>query len=618
MNFIGRLPLKVFGELTKSEEEKTKFITSAKETFNQCNKSDACFLLPSFEEVKIHLLNANDLWDCMDMYKVISPYNPEKACKNIDAPIHKLLPDDESLKYLESDEREERERSFYKAMFKHKLAPGDDSLTLAMKQFYPLEKLIVMQFEKMDLFLDLASNEWDGKDNIMKWLTELKVMPKAQKTLELYSAFSNLVSLRTNIVRFQETSTTGDIYDSTEIRTLLNAISSSIPIKVKILEDVIVLMHGIIEEDRFTSIVAQYNAIFPRLRLDESLIKLMFISHYIRKGEIGQKTYENLIDLLIERLLYFEKDASDEKRIIKKKLIMSFIDIFKGKYEDRVKEGLLYLVSLGCPKRKNGFEILKRILNMISWKEASPKPLLEKIFLQEKDNIIALVTDIAKTFIKEKVENLVKPEDIKLMCTMIEAIISLFQGKIDEFVKILENNEILFGGMDVSVRSLVFNLLKLVMNKATVKGKNMIENIGPIVKEIGEWLSKSISSKQNIAGVELQKLIPLALRVAFGTIFKPDSENMELQDGVLEELQSVHPFMASVITIYKKLREIKDYRDKNDVSFSALPPDIKKSALKAINSVISIAENLFGIDKLAVSEAKKLMSRNRKAVLEVI
>lgn len=617
MNFIGRFPVKIFGEHTK-EEDKNKFITSVKETFNQCNKSDACFLLPSFEEVKNYLIQGNDLWDCMDMYKVVSPYNPEKVATNIEADIDTLEPNDESLKYLDSDDRQTRARSFFKAMFAHKLAPGDDSLNLAKKQFTPLEKLIVMQFEKMDFFLDLAANQYDNEENIMRWLNELKVVPKGKKSYELYSAFSNLVSLRTNIVRFQETNLSGASYDSTEIRTILNAISSSIPIKVKALEDIIVLMHGVIEEERFTSIVAQYNALFPRLKLDGPLIKLMFISYYIRKGEIGKKTYEDLIDLLIERLLRSDKGDIEKKKTIKKKLIMSFIDIFKGKYEDKVKGGLLYLVKLGCPKRKNGYKILKRILKMVSWKESSPKPLLEKIYLQEKAGITELMTEIAKTFINDKVHNIIKPEEVKLMCTMTEAVLSLFQGKIDEFVKILDENKDLFGGMDASVRNLVFNLLKLVMNKSNVKGKTMIENIGPIVKDIGEWFSKSIQCKENIAGVDLQKLIPLALRVAFGTIFKPGTDTMELQDGVLEELQNVHPFMASVITIYKKLREIKEYRDKNNVGFSNLPPEIKKSALKAINSVISIAENLFGIDKSAISEAKMLMSKNRQAVLPVI
>lgn len=369
--------VKVFADLP-TEEKKTQYLKDITKVMDYYNNSNACFIYPDFQEIEKTITDVNDLMDCLECYKPISPYNPSKVTTKLPEGRFKLEKKDDELKYLETEDREERERSFIKPLLAENTNFDANAKELLKKQFIPLEKLIVMQFEKMNFYLDLAENEWRGDENIKKMLKS-KVLPLGNKSLSVYASIAKLISLRTDVIRYNSTADDKTEYDSKDISPLLNAISASIPIKVKVVEDIIVLMQGILEEARFTSITAQYNAMMPGLKLKVPMIKLLFISSYIRHRKLNEKTFTELIMLLIYRLYPRKPNSSEQayKAIVddKKKIIFSLIDIFKAKYEEKVKKGIMNLVKLGCPKRKNGESILEKLLDLITWKNPNDKAM---------------------------------------------------------------------------------------------------------------------------------------------------------------------------------------------------------------------------------------------------
>ena len=370
--------VKVFQDLS-TEEKKNEYLKQITMVMEYYNNSNACFIYPDFQEIDKAITDVNDLMDCLECYKPISPYNPSKVTSKLPDEFLKLDKKDEELKYLDPEDKDERERTFVKPLIqKNKNLADENAKELLKKQLYPLEKLVVMQFEKMNFYLDLAANEWSGEENIKKLLTK-KIMPLGNRSIAIYGSISKLISLRTDVIRYQSTGDSKTEYDSKDITPLLNAVSASIPIKVKVIEDIIVLMHGILEESRFNSITAQYNAQNPNLKLKTNLIKLLFISSYIRHRKLNAVTFTELIMLLIYRLYPRKPNQSEAayNSIVddKKKIIFSLIDIFKAKYEDKVKMGIMNLVKLGAPKRKNGESILENLLSIITWKNPEDKTM---------------------------------------------------------------------------------------------------------------------------------------------------------------------------------------------------------------------------------------------------
>ena len=365
-----------------TQEKKTEYVKAIKNVFEYYNNSNACFMFSNFNEIVPIIENINDLMDCMESYKPINPYNPTSVSELLVNEFVKINENDEELKYLDEEDKSERARRFY--LPKHIPLPelNDTAKELLIKQLIPLDKLVVMQYEKMNFFLDLAENVWEGEENIKKFLKDTNLLPLGNKSLAIYSSLAKFNSLRTDILRYEKDAEFIGEFDSKILTPLLNAISSSVPIKVKVIEDIIILLHGILEEGRFNSLAAQYNAFNPELKLNIQIIKLLFISAFSKKGKLNKESFEALIKLLVERI-YPAKKSKNETDIpvnMKSKIniILSLISIFKGKYEDAIKNGIKDLVNMGCPLRKNGKKVLESLLDLISWKSTKSKSMYFK------------------------------------------------------------------------------------------------------------------------------------------------------------------------------------------------------------------------------------------------
>ena len=218
---------------------------------------------------------------------------------------------------------------------------------------------------------------------------------------------------------------------------------------------------------------------------------------------------------------------------------------------------------------------------------------------------------MAKTFVPEGQNNENVPgqrkEDLEFVVSMAEVVISLFQGAPKKLVGLISKSMSYFGDVDKNLMEMVLSMYALILNKSNMKGKEGITDIGPYIDRIGEWLAASIQCKKEIAGIKPQELLPIALRVAFGTIFKPGNKSGALKSGVLDQLNKVHPFMSCIMTIYQNLKKIKEFCATNHTDFSSLHPDIKKEALKSLNSIMAIFEELFKSDKAVANEAKTLV-----------
>ena len=225
-----------------------------------------------------------------------------------------------------------------------------------------------------------------------------------------------------------------------------------------------------------------------------------------------------------------------------------------------------------------------------------------------------LIIEIAKTFIPEgQSENdyVQKQEDLDFVTTVLEISISVIKNNVDKLNDLISSNMKLFGTMEEETTKVVLSMFTLILNKANDKGKDAVSDISPYINTIGNWLSKSIVGDLQSSPV---KLLPTALKISFGTIFKKG----EFQEDVLEELKEVHPFMACILTINQTLKKIKEYVVNNKVSFSSLPSDLKTDAIKSLNLIMSIVEKLFDTERKVNNEAKKEMSADRKAVLPVL
>ena len=225
-----------------------------------------------------------------------------------------------------------------------------------------------------------------------------------------------------------------------------------------------------------------------------------------------------------------------------------------------------------------------------------------------------LIIEIAKTFIPEgRSENnyVQKQEDLDFVTTVLEISISVIKNNVNKLNDLISSNLKLFGTMEEETTKVVLSMFTLILNKSNDKGKDVIDDISPYINTIGNWLSKSITGDILSSPV---KLLPTALKVAFGTIFKKG----EFQEDVLDELKEVHPFMACILTIYQTLKKIKEYVVNNKVSFSSLPSDLKTDAIKSLNLIMSIVEKLFDSERKVNNEAKREMAADRKAVLPVL
>ena len=222
---------------------------------------------------------------------------------------------------------------------------GDD---LALK----IEKLMVMELEKFSFLLDLAISDWSDVNNCKIILDALK-MNYNELSLDIYSSFSNLICMVKSAKKFYAKTKSRASNSWKGLGLLINTIlSSGSNASVGLIEDLIIVSHGVIDEKRLLSLANFFE-------LPESIMKVLFFS-VIGKNTAATELKTLLIHPLIQRL--YPHDEQNLK--LREDFLFAIVQMFMPKFK---RQGWLDIAKFCAGKTKHGEYIMQKIINMIEW-----------------------------------------------------------------------------------------------------------------------------------------------------------------------------------------------------------------------------------------------------------
>ncbi len=306
----------------------------------------------------------NDAQDCEIYYPPISPYMlgdeyDEEAYKEIikkkDEELAKRHPDEILMKMISKQEQEMRkELIVVRAIDLNAARKNNDQQTRPALEYS--EEQWLMHLEPMTFLLNIAIANWnDYEGRFKKLLTLCKMLPHEQ-SWDVYDSVAGIVTLMKAVQEYNaETGYIKEPFHFHDLSHLLSILASSSQINSKLIEDLIILSHGIIDETRLSSLASLFS-------LPPELIKAFFLNSFSRQEDMNE--LKSLLMLLIQRVYQMTgQSPSLEAMKETEEILMALVDIYNGEGK-----GWQTLFQYCASEIKNGKKIMKLLLNLMEWK----------------------------------------------------------------------------------------------------------------------------------------------------------------------------------------------------------------------------------------------------------
>lgn len=233
-----------------------------------------------FNEYELFLSSPNDVLDAESVARGMSPYDCKQYTGNKPTFPYELPKDDPFMKELK-DNIEDRKKACVKPVefLKDEFAKAEEdpisrqTVAEVDKFMQFIEKLFVIEQEKLDFLLDIALLQWNAFDKVTPILKKSGYI-KNDSTISAYKSLIEAASLRKTIHEWKidyigkKTST---FYSS--ILDPLFSFSTGRVQKESLIQAIVYLAHGVIIPSTIKELASVYG-------LDYSLINTFFISGY--------------------------------------------------------------------------------------------------------------------------------------------------------------------------------------------------------------------------------------------------------------------------------------------------------------------------------------------------
>ena len=321
-------------------------------------------MMDNFDDYLNILEDPNDAQDCDIYYPPISPYMlgdeyDEEAYKDIikkkNDPSAKRHPDDILTKMVSKQEQEIRNELILVRDIDMKTAQAIKDQQIGPALEYSEEQWL-MHLEPMTFILNIAVADWnDYEGRFKKLLTLCKMLPHEQ-SWDVYDSVAGIVTLMKAVQEYNaEAGHIKEPFHFHDLSHLLSILASSSQINSKLIEDLIILSHGIIDEARLSSLANLFS-------LPPELIKAFFLNSFSRQEDINE--LKPLLMLLIRRVYEMTgQSLSQEAMKETEEILIALVEIYNGEGK-----GWQTLFQYCASEIKNGKKIMKLILNLMEWK----------------------------------------------------------------------------------------------------------------------------------------------------------------------------------------------------------------------------------------------------------
>ena len=239
----------------------------------------------SFKDFFLYLGMPNDAIDAENIFKDVSPYQSENTKITDDIFPFETDKDDHFLEYIGPDVIKKRQKTCWKPSdFSKEMADQDirdpisqEPMKKVIDFMEKIESWFVIQHEKLDIILELASQQWDTFDKMVDLLKVIGFI-KDDNSSNVYKALANIVSLPLSVREWKNETikrirATGNLkvllFDSSALNSIFTFLGRQI--NEDLMESIIHLAHGVITSSNLKELSVKFS-------LDTNLIQSFFLA----------------------------------------------------------------------------------------------------------------------------------------------------------------------------------------------------------------------------------------------------------------------------------------------------------------------------------------------------